>query len=290
MILYILPLFLITIISCSKDKETIDEDKLECYSMGGNENQLKSILSIHTNPFNSSVDSLKDCYNYNSQNQLQSINFPTHKIIYNYDQDGNIINYNFEQNGQIEHGKSYTYDSLQRLIKYSTPSNEVSLTYQSNSIITTGLSIQGSAVMEVEINNDGRITKIEYEHGGYLIFQYDQNQNIVSSEYFSENDLFQNRFEYFYDTSTNPFFGLLDSIYLERFFNLIDRYGYILKWDASFPYLSNNITSISAWNINTGNTLVLSAIYEYNNINMPVYMQSTIISNDNGVIDSFLNY
>jgi hypothetical protein len=277
--LIILVFILTAINSCSKDNNASDDDNAECSSIGGAANQLKSIQR--------SQDGNPTCYSYDVQNRLISINRNSYIIFYTYDGNENIISsYNQQNSGEIDSERLYEYDALQRLINYKFYDIEIEFSYLENIVSITRISPDGYPVpQELELNENGLVSKLVQEDGDYLVFSYDDVGNLISSQYFTSDEEPGNSTVFAYDSNPNPYYGLLNSIYLERF---IDINGYFTISDIRFPYLPYNLTTIST--VRTDSTdQFLSTLYEYNSENLPVYLKHNL-SFESGFSEFFFNY
>lgn len=215
-------------------------------------------------------DNFKSDYTYDSNDLLITwigarTNFG-YEINLTYDSNNFLTENNYQETGSgtFSSNTSFTYDSNGNLINFE----DVDLTYNGNIITATG-TIEGNAnsTIELETNTSGQITKLT-EIDNYTIFEYDSNGNIITAENYDNNDILLTTFNIEYDQNENPFYGQMESIYIERFIEFFYPFAgiFISGFEGySFPYLKNNIVSISE---NTNS--IATYTYTYDSESYPI--------------------
>ena len=215
-------------------------------------------------------DSFKSDYTYNSDDLLATwigtrTNF-SYEINLTYGPNKLFIKNDYQETGSgtFSSNTSFTYDSNGNLTNY----DDVTLTYNGN-IITANGTIEGNAntTIKLETNASGQITKL-IETDNYTVFGYDVNGNILTAKNYDNNDALLTSFNITYDQNANPFYGQMESIYIERFIEFFYPFDgiFISGFEGySFPYLKNNIVSISE---NTNS--IATYTYTYNDDNYPI--------------------
>jgi len=212
-------------------------------------------------------------YTYNSNDLISSLNGTYNSFGYisdfTYDSENRLTEWNYQETGSSSYSDTYTYtyNSNGLLSSYSANSEDVTITYNGNTITLTG-QIEGdtNAQAELELDNNGLIIKLT-ESNQYTNFGYDSNGNLISAKSYDNSDNLLSEFIIQYDNKTNPFYGQLESIYIERFIEFFWEFDgiYIGGFEGySFPFLKNNITSINE--VSGGTT---SFSYTYDNENYP---------------------
>ncbi|MFH4964258.1 hypothetical protein V8G69_04580 [Gaetbulibacter sp. M235] len=227
-------------------------------------------------------------YTYNSNNLISSFNGTYNSFGYisgfTYDSENKLTEWDYQETGSSSYSDTYTYtyNSNGLLSSYSANSEDVTITYNGNNITLSG-TIEGntSAQAELELDNNGLIIKVT-ESNQYTNFGYDSNGNLVSAQSYDNTDNLLSEFTIQYDNKINPFYGQLESIYIERFIEFFSEFDgiYIGGFEGySFPYLKNNITSI---NEVSGRTTTFS--YTYDSENYPTNVNGTF-SGDTVIYD-----
>ena len=210
-------------------------------------------------------------YTYNSNDLISSLNGTYNSFGYIsdfiYDSENRVTQWYYQETGSSSYSDTYayTYNSNGLLSSYSANSEDVTITYNGNIITLTG-QIEGNAnsQAEIELDNNGLIIKFT-ESNQYTNFGYDSNGNLVSAQSYDNTDNLLSEFTIQYDDKINPFYGQLESIYIERFIEFFWEFDgiYIGGFEGySFPFLKNNITSI---NEVSGGTTTFSYTYDSEN-------------------------
>lgn len=226
------------------------------------QNKLVKTEKVNTN--------FKVDYSYNSDNLLTSCNgtYPNFSFETNlvYDSNKNLIEKHYQETGLGNYSSDtfYTYNNDGKLISY----DDVILTYNDNIITATG-TIEGNpnTTILMETNEMGLITKL-IDSDNYTIFEYNINGNLTVARKYNSSNILLTTYNVTYDQKTNPFYGQMKSIYVERFIEFFYPFEgiYISGFEGySFPFLKNNITSISENSIATK-----TYNYTYNNENCPI--------------------
>jgi hypothetical protein len=225
------------------------------------------------------TDNFKSDYTYNSNDLLATWigtrpNFG-YQINLTYDSNNLLIENDYQETGSgtFSSNTSFTYDSSGNLMNY----DDVDLTYNSNIITATG-TIEGNAntTIELETNASGQITKLT-ETDNYTVFGYDVDGNIITAENYDNNDALLTSFNISYDQNDNPFYGQMESIYIERFIEFFYPFDgvFISGFEGySFPYLKNNIVSITE---NTNS--IATYTYTYDGENYPIAVDENYSGN-----------
>ncbi|MCB0470007.1 MAG: hypothetical protein KDC51_05320 [Flavobacteriaceae bacterium] len=193
-------------------------------------------------------------YTYNSNDLISSLNGTNNSFGYNsdftYNSENRLTEWIYQETGSSSYSDTYvyTYNTNGLLSGYSANSEDVTITYNGNTITLTG-TIEGDAnsQAELELNNNGLIIKFT-ESNQYTNFEYDLNGNLISAQSYDNLDNLLSEFTIQYDDKINPFYGQLESIYIERFIEFFWEFDgiYIGGFEGySFPFLKNNITSIN---------------------------------------------
>ena len=180
---------------------------------------------------------------------------------------------------------SFLYDSEKRLTSYKTTNSylhDYTLTYNVNKITVTGLiNKKTNTTIILETNSNGLVTKIT-RNNGYSIFGYDNNGNLIKVIDVDNNSGTPiKEFEITYDSNPNPFYGQLQSSYLERFIDYFSDSAFLgidvfFRFDQSkFPYLKNNPTLLKFKNCSACYPNLLKRTYEYDAQNYPVKMEES---------------
>lgn len=227
-------------------------------------------------------------YTYNSNDLISSLNGTYNSFGYisdfTYDSENRLTEWNYQETGSSSYSDTYTYayNSNGLLSSYSANSEDATITYNGNIITLTG-QIEGNANShaEIELNNNGLIIKFT-ESNQYTNFGYDSNGNLVSAQSYDNTDNLLSEFTIQYDEKINPFYGQMESIYIERFIEFFWEFDgiYIGGFEGySFPFLKNNIASI---NEVSGGTTTFT--YTYDSENYPTNV-SADVSGDTVIYD-----
>lgn len=220
-------------------------------------------------------------FSYDSYNLLEQVNEST----FDYDI---YRNYNYCSNNLVEVDNNYhfKYDTNNRLIEYHNINsylNDYQLNYNTNKITVSGLiNSKANTTIVLETNSNDLVIKINREDG-YSTFDYDANGNLISAkEYNNSNALIAN-FEISYDTNPNPFYGQLQTSYLERFINyfsdsvILGIHNFFRLNQYNFPYLKNNPIKLKDINCTSCYDIILDRTYEYNEQNYPLKMNESYL-------------
>lgn len=180
---------------------------------------------------------------------------------------------------------SFEYDASNRLISYKTTNSylhDYILEYNENNIIVSGIiNKKANRTIVIETNASGLVTKITRENG-YSIFKYDINENLIEVLDIDNNSGAPiKEFEITYDSNPNPFYGQLQSSYLERFIEYFSDSAFFgidvfFRFDQSkFPYLKNNPILLKLKNCSACYTNLLKRTYEYDSQNYPLKMEES---------------
>lgn len=249
-------LFNILIFSCSSD------DSTEPQEPEPTENKLVKTEKIS--------DTRKVDYTYDSNDLLTSLtgvyNSFGYVFDFSYDSTNKLTEWSYQENGSgtFSSDTFFTYDSSGKLTSYDA----VNLTYNGNIITATG-TIEGNqnATILLETNADGLIIKLT-ENDNYTVFEYDSDRNLIVAENYNNSNVLMSAYNVSYDQKLNPFYGQMESIYVERFiefFYPFDGFYFSGFEGYSFPFLKNNVTSISE------NTIEFTTYnYTYDTENYPI--------------------
>ncbi|GAA3792665.1 hypothetical protein GCM10022271_26240 [Corallibacter vietnamensis] len=227
-------------------------------------------------------------YTYNNNDLISSSNGTYnsfgHVSDFTYDSENRLTEWGYQETGSSSYSDTYTYtyNSNGLLSSYSANSENVTITYNGNIITLTG-QIEGNAnsQAEIELDNNGLIIKFT-ESNQYTNFGYDSNGNLVSAQSYDNTDNLLSEFTLQYDDKINPFYGQMESIYIERFIEFFWEFDgiYIGGFEGySFPFLKNNITSI---NEVSGGTIIFT--YTYNSEDYPTNVSANF-SGDTVIYD-----
>lgn len=226
-------------------------------------------------------------YQYTETDQLKLWNStytPTTgiEITFYYNDDGNVSSWNYIDSDDSDFAQSYQYDFQGNLIAYNGPTENVTLSYSGNTVTLAGM-IEGDsdASAEIELNGAGRVVKFT-ESNQYTTFAYDMNGNMIRATRYDLQDVQIEEFTLSYDSNPNPFYGQLDSIYLERFIEFFWEFDgiYFTGMEGySFPYQRNNVMSLKR----NGSDLINYSL-GYDNNDYPTRV-SEIINGNNSQYD-----
>ena len=223
-------------------------------------------------------------YTYNSKDLIISLNGTYNNFGYvsgfTYDSENRLTEWSYQETGSSSYSDTYTYtyNSNGLLSGYSANSEDVTITYNGNIITLTG-QIEGNAnsQAEIELGNNGLIIKF-IESNQYTNFGYDSNGNLVSAKSYDNTDNLLSEFTIEYDDKINPFYGQLESIYIERLIEFFWEFDgiYIGGFEGyGFPFLKNNIISINEVSVRT-----TTFSYIYDSENYP-----TNVNGNSGIYD-----
>ncbi len=197
-------------------------------------------------------------YQYTETDQLKLWNStytPTTgiEITFTYNDDGNVSAWNFIDSDDSDFAQSYQYDFLGNLIAYNGPTENVMLSYNGDTVMLSG-TIEGDlgASAELQLNAAGRVVKFT-ESDQYTTFGYDTNGNMIRATRYDLQNVLIEEFTLTYDSNPNPYFGQLDSIYLERFIEFFWEFDgiYFTGLEGySFPYQQNNVVAVKRDGVN----------------------------------------
>lgn len=174
-----------------------------------------------------------------------------YELTFTYNDDGSVFSEAYIDSEGDTDALSFQYDFEGHLIGYvglsNDLNNDVTLAWNGNIVTATGTIAGNEGVTAVmELDNAGRVVRLiatDY----YASFTYDTNGNLTNMFTFDLDDNLLNQFTVTYDSNPNPFFGQLQSIYMERFltnFYQQDGVYYSGIEGYTFPYHRNNILSI----------------------------------------------
>jgi len=237
-------------------------------------------------------DGFEITYEYNDDDRLIKASGDdanqTIENTYTYDGDGNVMLkgvYEFFQHGNVfDIQFSYEYDAEGKIIAFGHNQGENAVvTYQENQ--ATADFGSGPVLVVVNLDANGRVVRLETSYF-YKIFTYDIRGNLIlNEEYDSDTDELTKTYQYTYDTNINPFFNQVGSKYVADFIFLFWGSGWTFNESTNydFPYLPNNLTSISY-----NNEQPITFTYTYNSENQIV----EAIENDpsNGITNYSFTY
>ncbi|WMI69167.1 hypothetical protein [Mangrovimonas sp. YM274] len=173
-----------------------------------------------------------------------------------YDTADRLTQWTHQETGASSYSDTanFTYNANGQLVGYVSNNEDVTLSYEGTTVTMEG-TIEGdaNALLVLELDSNGRVVTLT-ESYQYTNFSYDANGNMVSAQSFdtSNNPLME--FTIGYDDKINPFYGQLESIYLERFVEFFWEFeGIFISGFGgyNFPFLQNNITSVTQVGGNT---------------------------------------
>jgi PBP1b-binding outer membrane lipoprotein LpoB len=199
-------------------------------------------------------DTRKVDYIYDGNDLLSSLTGVYNSFVYvsdfTYDSTNKITERNYQESGSSTYSDNYaySYDANGKLSSYTANNESVNLEYNNNIVTVTG-TIEGNAgsSADLELNPNGLVIKLT-ESNQYTNFEYDSNGNMTTAKSYDNSDNLLLEYTLTYDNKVNPFYGQLESIYIERFIEFFWEFEgiYISGFEGySFPFLKNNITSIS---------------------------------------------
>jgi len=251
--------FSILFISCSSDDSS------------GSGAEVSKLVKSETVSQTFKVD-----YSYDANNRLINA-FGTHPNFnyaetFTYNPDGRLTQASEQDSGSSTYSDTtnFSYDTQGRLVNYSSGTNVVSLAYNGTIVALSGTieGEEGAAAM-LELNSKGLVTKLT-ENSQYTIFEYTANGNMTTATSYNINtNNMLMKFTISYDTKINPFYGQLQSAYIERFMEFFWEFDgiYVGGYEGySFPYFKNNIVSVAK----AGEDTPLTTSYTYNSDNYPV--------------------
>jgi len=254
----------ILIFSCSSDNNTESQEPEPI------ENKLVKTEKISEN--------IKVDYDYNDENLLSSSTGTLPNLVwvadYIYNSEGWLTVRDYQETGSSTFGDSYIFDynTSGNLTSYSSNTENVSLVYDNNIVTLTG-TIEGNSNSEVELelNSLGLVVKLTNSNH-YTNFEYNSSGNITTAKSYDNTDNLLIEYTLSYDNKINPFYGQLESIYIERFIEFFLEYVQVFIGSSfegySFPFLKNNITSISRAG---GGITTYNYMYDFENHPISVY-------------------
>lgn len=280
----ILILLITSLILCSCNEKENEEEAI----CTGNNNTLPidRLLSKLTTTHPGHLPTIRNYeYTYDANKLLIQKN----EYTFDYDLYRNYAYCNNKLN-EISNNKNslaynFEYDTSNRLISYKTTNSylhDYTLVYNENKITVSGtINKKANTTIILETNSNGLVTKITRENG-YSIIEYDINGNLIEVLDVDNNSGAPiKEFEMIYDTNPNPFYGQLQSSYLERFIDYFSDSAFLgvdvfFRFDQSkFPYLKNNPTLLKFKNCSACYTNLLKRTYEYDTENYPIKMEES---------------
>ena len=227
--------------SCSSD------DNTEFQEPEPTENKLVKTEKISEN--------IKVDYDYNDEDLLSSATGTLPNLVwvadYTYNSEGSLTVIDYQETGSSTYSDRYIfeYNTSGLLTSYSANTENVNLVYNDN-IVTIAGTIEGNSnsEAELELNNRGLIVKLTNSNL-YTNFEYDSDGNMTSAISYDNADNLLIEYTIDYDNKINPFYGQVESIYIERFIEFFWEYPQVFIGSSfegySFPFFKNNITSIN---------------------------------------------
>lgn len=220
-------------------------------------------------------------YEYNENELLKTWTgtFPTfgYEITSEYNDDGNATVWNYIDSDDFTYSQGFSYDFEGNLIGYIGNTEDVTLNYDGNMVTVTG-TIEGdmNASAVIELNGNGKVIKFT-ESNQYSTLSYDANGNLTRVLRFDLQDNLLNEFKLTYDSKKNPYFGQMESVYLERFIEYFWEFDgiYFTGLEGySFPYNRNNVVGVEQ----DGNNIITYSI-GYDNEDYPTVISEIISGN-----------
>lgn len=218
-------------------------------------------------------------YEYNEADDLETwtSTFTTttgFELGFSYDDSGNVLSISYIDSDDQSGVTSFTYDFEGHLLGYVGFGESVAFDWDGNTVTVTG-TIQGNdnASAVLELDGMGRVIQFT-ENDQYTTFLYDSNGNLTNAFRFDLDDNLLNEFSLIYDGNNNPFYGQLESIYLERFIEYFWEFDGILYTGIegyNFPYSPNNVLRIDR----DGSTAIAYS-YGYNSNDYPTIISEII--------------
>ncbi|WP_298534706.1 hypothetical protein [uncultured Algibacter sp.] len=254
---------IISIVSCSKDdSNTPTNVETEKWVISAKHNDgsryeysyHKNLLTKVTNiKQDGSIEESMVIYNANNTiNKYGNNN-------YEYDNNGILIGYN-----------QYSIEGY----KGPSMSSRVSV-YDKNSSY-------GDPVMHLRLNNLGRVVYKEVPNDHYINYFYDESGNIIKEEYWHRQDILLNTIYYEYSETQNPFYGQLESIYIQRFIRMNSPVVFLNGYE--FPYQKKNIRKVTYFSEINGEPEYYEHIdysYTYNSDSDPISIEAVYSNNSN---------
>lgn len=218
-------------------------------------------------------------YEYNEKDLLSvwTGTFPSfgYEIQATYNTDDNATLWEYVDSDDFTYSQGFFYDGQGRLTGYVGNTEDVTLTYNGNMVTATG-TIEGdeNASATLELDNLGRVIKFT-ESSQYSTLLYDANGNIETIVRYDLDDNIINEFSFLYDSNTNPYFGQMESVYLERFIEFFWEFDgiYFTGLEGySFPYNRNNVLRVSKDGVNE-----ITYIYGYDGDGFPTAVSEVIL-------------
>ncbi|PHR92755.1 MAG: hypothetical protein COA80_14110 [Leeuwenhoekiella sp.] len=219
-------------------------------------------------------DTRQVSYTYNTDDLISRIRGSYSSFDYSsdfmYNSDNKLTTWDYSETGSSTYSDTYTYtyNSNGLLSAYTANTENVTIIYNGNTATLSGqLEGDTNAQAILELNADGLVIKFT-ESDNYTIFGYDANDNLISAKAYDNTDELLAEYTLEYDNHVNPFYGQLQSIYIERFIEFFWEFDgiYIGGFEGyNFPYTKNNITSITKTGGDTTNL-----VYSYDTDNYPI--------------------
>jgi hypothetical protein len=219
-------------------------------------------------------------YTYNEFNLLAEID--------DYSVQSYNTSFNYQCNNSLSNKKdnTYTYNSESQLIAFTGSSvyyNDYEISYNGNTVGVNGTinKVENTEIM-LEVNTSNLISKVT-RATNYSTFEYDVNGNIIKAKDFDLNNELLNSYELTYDEHPNPFYGQLNSIYLERFIHYFetsasDGIDYFFRHNGfNFPYLKNNIVLLKDVKCTGCYSDLFKRVYTYDSENYPTKIEEVYV-------------
>lgn len=242
-------------IACDSNDNSEIEEQL-CDPTNNLVQMSKLIKSVERTNYGESVPSKKIAYEYNEFNLLVN---KTTTIVGNVDEKNYV--YDCSNNLIKMGGLDYEYDLENNLISCTSNSGSdvYNLSYDGNIITATGIIWElENGIIELEVNDNGlvkRLTRVlgssRSENINYTLFEYDSDGNLLAARDYDNSSTLIYEYLLSYDGKINPFYGQLNSIYIDQFIKIFYvsaefASNGITRLDNSwFPYLKNNIQLVS---------------------------------------------